>query len=461
MSFRQNLIHARSHIVFLVALGCGLWLVTLLEDHMPAAPAADQLSAPEGQGPTELSAPAEAIVEAPPLAAFDAITPLPLAVTGLSGADDLAHARIAWRYFENNTHPKTGLVNSADQYPSTTMWETGSYFIAVIAADLLGLIDSANAEARLALALETLASMRLFDDILPNKAYNVTTGALVDYTNKPVERGLGWSALDIARMVAAMAHAENSYPALAPAVAAVMDHWDLDQMVENGQLIGGNLADGNLRRDQEGRVGYGQYGAKAMMLYGYDVVAAYDAGAHLMVQEVEGQPVPVDDRLHRNVTPAFTVSEPYVFDGLEFGFDARSHRFASAIYLAQEARWRRTGQLTAVSESHLDEAPYFIYSTVWGGGAPWAVMTFRGERLDSKRTVTVKTAFAWDALFATEYTRELVAALAPLGDPERGWPEGVYEATGETNRSFTTNTNATVLAALAFRAYGPLARVDQ
>lgn len=180
-----------------------------------------------------------------------------------------------------------------------------------------------------------------------------------------------------------------------------------------------------------------------------------------MVKEVEGQPIPVDNRLHRNTTPAFTVSEPYVFDGLEFGFDARSHRFATSIYKAQEARYREAGILTAVSESHIDVAPYFVYSSVWGGGAPWAVMTFRGERMDSKRTISTKIAFAWDALFGTDYTRELIAAIAPLGDPERGWPEGIYEQDGTTNKSVTTNTNAVVLAALAFRAKGPLIRAKR
>lgn len=85
-------------------------------------------------------------------------------------------------------------------------------------------------------------------------------------------------------------------------------------------------------------------------------------------------------------------------------------------------------------------------------------MTFRGERLDSKRTTTTKVAFAWDALFGTDYTRELVAALGPLGDPERGFPEGIYEADGKTNTSVTTNTNAVVLASLAFKAHGPLIR---
>jgi hypothetical protein len=446
MSFRENLIKARSHIVFLVALGCGLLLVTSLESKMP-----DDMSA-------EIASQDQLKNAVSPMDAFDSVVPLPLTQPRESTSEDIAHAQIAWQYFVNNTHPETGLVNSANGYPSTTMWETGSYFVAVISADLLGLIEADEARSRLSRALETLATMRLFDDSLPNKAYNVQTAELVNYANKPVERGLGWSALDIARIVGAFGHVEQSYPDLSPKIATVMTRWDLPQMVEDGRLIGGNIADGNLRRDQEGRVGYEQYASKAMMLYGFDMYSAYQTNEHLMVRDVLGQPIPVDSRLHRNITPAFTVSEPYLFDGLEFGFDARSIRFATAIYRAQEARWAETGTFTAVSETHLDVAPYFVYSSVWGGGAPWAVMTFQGERLDSRRTISTKAAFAWDALFDTDYTRQLVAHVAPLGDAEKGFPEGIYEIDNTTNSSVTTNTNAVVLASLAFRAHGPLIR---
>ncbi|MEP2892101.1 DUF3131 domain-containing protein [Tateyamaria sp.] len=438
MSFKDNLINARSHIIFLVALGCGLALVTSIDRRLETGPIASNTGTQMAQ--------------------FEDITPLPLAVTGASSETDLEYARVAWRYFQNNTNPNTGLVNSTDNYPSTTMWETGSYFVATISAERLDIIERTEATARIGQALETLQEMRLFDEILPNKAYDVRTGDLVNYANEPVERGLGWSALDIARMVGALGHVEANYPELALDTSSLMERWSLSSMVEDGQLIGANMIDGNLRRDQEGRVGYEQYAAKAMMLFGFDMYRAYDAENHLMVRDVEGHAIPVDTRLHRNITPAFTVSEPYLFDGLEFGFDARSHRFATSIYAAQEARFRETGILTAVSESHINVAPYFIYSSVWGGGAPWAVMTFSGDRMDSRRTVTTKVAFAWDALFGTQYTRELLTAIAPLGDAERGWPEGIYEIDGTTNTSVTVNTNAVVLAALAFRAHGPLIR---
>lgn len=453
MSFRQKLINARSHIVFLLALFFGLWMVTALEskiegdpNEVPATMPQKAVAEPDPSRKTQASL----------METFNAIEPLPLAVVGQSTQADLAHAAIAWRYFQNNTNADTGLVNSADRYPSTTMWETGSYFVAVMSAHRLGLIERDEAVSRIGKAIDTLSTIRLFDDVLPNKAYNVRSGELVDYTNKPVERGLGWSALDIARVVGTLGLVRQNLPELAPQVAELVASWDLSRMVKDGDLIGGNMIDGKLRHDQEGRVGYAQYAAKAMMLFGYDMYRAYDAEAHLMIKTVMGHPIPVDTRLHRNITPAFTVSEPYLFDGLEFGFDARSHRFATAIYSAQEARHRETGTLTAVSESHVTGAPYFVYSSIWGGGQDWAVMSFSGERLDSKRTVATKVAFAWDALFGTDYTRTLIKAMEPLADPERGWPEGIYEVDDTTNSSKTTNTNAVVLASLAFKRHGPL-----
>ncbi|MEM5472106.1 DUF3131 domain-containing protein [Hoeflea sp. AS60] len=440
MSFRENLVRARSHIVFLVALVLGLTLVIWLEGLGDMQKTTETKTAPN------------------PMDRFEAITPLPLAVVGKSSDKDLEQARIAWTYFQNNVDPDSGLVNSANSYPSTTMWETGSYFVAVLSAERLGLIDAAEAEARLSKALESLVKLRLFDGTLPNKAYHTRTLELVDYSNKPSELGLGWSALDVARIVATFGLIERNHPTLAPAIEAILARWQLDKMVVDGELMGTNIVDGKIRPNQEGRVGYEQYAAKGMMLFGYDVWRAYDVEGNLMAPDVEGIPVPVDTRLHRATTPAFVVSEPYLFDGLEFGFDARSRRFATAVYQAQEARFRETGKLTAVSEGHLDSAPYFAYATIWGGGSPWAVLSFKGERMDDRRTISTKAAFGWNALFGTEYTAKLVEDLEVAADPEKGWAEGIYESSGELNGSITANTNAVVLAALSFRAHGALIR---
>lgn len=448
MTFTQNLVRARGHIVFLTALIAGFFLVQWL----------DRLDT--GARSQPMTSNTETTIAGTPttMRAFADLTPLPVSEPRPSTAQELEFAATAWTYFVNNTNSDTGLVNSVNNYPSTTMWETGSYIVAILSAERLALIEAQEAIDRIGAVLQSLSQIRLFEDVLPNKAYHTATLELVDYSNQPSERGLGWSALDVARIVATFALIQRNHPELAPEVEAVMQGWQLDQMINDGELIGTNVVEGETRLNQEGRVGYEQYAARAMMQFGYDASRAYNIEDNLMIQTVEGLPIPVDSRMFRDPIPAFVVSEPYLFDGLEFGFDARSWRFASAIYGAQEARFDRTGQLTAVSESHLDQPPYFAYSSVWGGGSEWAVLSFQGERLDSRRTINTKAAFGWHALFGTDYTAQLVEAVSGLADPDQGWAEGIYEQSGEVNRSITANTNAVILAALSFRASGPLVR---
>lgn len=331
----------------------------------------------------------------------------------------------------------------------------------MVSAEILGILPRDEARMRMNRVLDSLYEQRLVEDSFPNKAYNTKTNEIVDYANKPSEMGIGWSALDIARIIGTFHLIEIHHPELSRKIKKIMKRWDLKRLTNDGQLIGGNLADGAFREDQEGRIGYEQYASKAMMLFGFDMYRSYDASAQLIVREVEGVPIPVDKRLHQNKTPAFATSEPYLFDGLEFGFDARSHRFATAMYQAQENRFLTQGIMTAVSETHVKGAPYFVYSTVWGGGAAWAVMSFPGDRFDSRRTLATKVAFAWNALVGTEYTKKLLETVGPLADPERGFPEGLYEIDGKLNAAVTANTNALVLASLAFTAHGPLQRVGK
>ncbi|WP_435168371.1 DUF3131 domain-containing protein [Falsirhodobacter sp. 1013] len=439
-TFRRNLARARSHIVFIAALLAGLALVLYLEG---------LLRNPFVRPPPES-----------PLSLIEDV-PMPLSVPGAATEEQLEQARIAWKYFQNNINPDTGLANSANNYPSTTMWETGSFLIGMISAHRLGIIDDAEVEARLSRALDSLARLPLFEDSLPNKAYDVRSLEMVNYLNEPTAVGLGWSALDMARLLSSLEAVERNYPDQAARVDAVISRWELSRLVRGGQLNGSNVVEGLTVENQEGRVGYEQYGAKILMMYGLDALRALHVEDNLTVRDVDGVMVPADTRLNRNQVPAFITSEPFLFDGLEFGFDQTSHRLASAVYRAQEMRYRTTGILTAVTEGHINVSPYFAYSTVWGGGASWAVLTLAGDRLDSRRTLSTKAAFGWDALFDTEYTDELVDGVAALADPELGWAEGIYEGSGEVNGSRTVNTNAVVLAALAFRSHGPLLGVGR
>lgn len=431
------LLLARSHIAMIAGLIGGLALIFWLEGIDLSPPPAD------------------------PMAPFAGIEPLPLAHSRAPSETEMQAATIAWRYFANNISADTGLVASVDGYPSTTMWETGALIDAVVAAERLGLIPADEAEARLSRTLASLARLPLTSAGLPNKAYDIRSLQMVTYKNEPTEIGIGWSALDIGRLLAALKVAERAHPGLAGPIQELLGGWNTARLLSQGELIGGNIKDGVLDEHQEGRVGYEQYAAKAMLAQALDATAALDLSGELAVRDVSGLPIPGDNRLNRNKVPAMITSEPYLLDGLEFGFDARSQLFASQIYRAQERRFDETGILTAVSEGHINTAPYFAYATVWGGGQPWAVLTSDGQRLDSKRTLSTKAAFGWDALFDTAYTGQLVDSVADLATPDRGWMEGRYEADGTPNTSITANTNATILAAIAFRQAGPLMQLPR
>lgn len=434
-TFTQNLTRARSHIFMVIGLLGGLGMVFALEG-LPS-------------GDAQAALPMDALLESRPLA---------LAAPQKPGAEDLAAARIAWRYFTNNISPTSGLVASVDQYPSTTMWETGSLIVAILSAERLGLISTSEASDHLARVVASLSRLPVGAEGLPNKAYDITTLAMVDYNNKPSATGLGWSALDIGRLLAALMAAEKSHPDLAGSIQRLAARWDLDRLVAAGELVGGKVSDGKTAENQEGRIGYEQYAAKAVMGFGLDATKALDPTNHLTLRNVGGIAVPSDTRLNAKGVPAATTSEPYLLDGLEFGFDWRSQVFASQVYRAQEQRFAKTGKLTAVSEGHLDAKPYFAYGTVWGGGQDWAVLSFDGQRMDSRRVLSTKAAFGWNALFDTAYTKKLVAAVARLATPDRGWQEGIYEATGKPDTAITANTNSMILAAIAFRSAGPLVR---
>ena len=434
MSFRQGLVAARGHIVFIAALLTAFALIVGL----------DRAATRSAGTPADAAAPVAG------LAVPAAVTPL-AAPSPLSDADN-ALGRVAWRYFVNNTDPDTGLAHSVDGFPSTTMWDTGSFLIAMISAHRLGYIDTAEFDRRLTLALASLARIPLFDGTLPNKVYDTHTLGMVDYVNTPTARGLGWSAIDMARLLVPLLHVERTFPAHAAEVRAVLARLDLPALVRNGALNGAAVKDGKTVTYKEGRVGYEQYAARIAIMAGLDAFTAWDVSSTLRLVDVEGLAVPVDARSDAS----FAISEPYTLAGLDLGLDDRTARLADAVYRAQEARFARTGILTAVSEGHVDQAPYFVYSTVVAGGVPFAVVNLHDEQFSGLRTLSTKTAFAWDALYRTPYTAKLVAAVRDLEAADGGFMEGIYEESGKPNTAQTANTNAIILASLAYRAFGPL-----
>lgn len=440
MSFWGGLLTARSHLAFLVGLAAALLAVHYAGElaRAEAAPAPGFAALAPGEAPR-----------------LRPRSPL--------GPHELRLARAAWSYFERNTDAATGLTGSVEDYPSTTMWDTGSQLMAILAADDLGVISGDEAVLRLRRALRSLSAIPLFDRKLPNKAYDTRTLDMVGYDNHPAPEGIGWSALDVSRVLVPMWIVTWRHPELTPLVRRAVSRWRLGALSDGSALVGAQRRkDGVIETYQEGRFGYEQYAAKALLPWGVPVPRALDYRAHLAFSEVLGQRLPHDDRHPRSYggTHAAVLSEPWILDALEHGFDATTLPIARALLRVQERRFARTGKLTAISEDAIDRAPWFAYSAVLNGDERWTAFAPDGTAIPQDLGFSTKAALGWGVLFEGGYPDRLLSAARELAT-ERGLYAGRYDQDGSVNRALSLNTNAIVLEALAYRARGPWLRPDE
>jgi Protein of unknown function (DUF3131) len=433
MVIKENLIRARSHIIFLIGLIAAFGIVIGLERWQP-----------------QVQMRAETNIEK--------TRKIALAPAAMLTEQEMGWGKIAWQYFENNYQADTGMVNSVDKYPASTMWDTASYLMALISARRLDIITEEKFDERMNKVLESLATLQLFDGKLPNKSYNIKTLEMADYANNKSVRGIGWSALDIGRLLVPFNILVWHYPKHTEAVKKVTGAWRFDALLKDGVMMGATLNKaGETVYVQEGRLGYEQYASKSVGLLGLDVSNSLDYFNFLKYVSIFNIEVPTDSR-DPDIFKAhnYVVSEPYILDGLEYGWDRTSEEFAYRVYAAQEQRFIRTGQLTAVSEDNLDQAPYFVYNTVFTDGKEWQTITDDGKDASKFRSISTKTAFGWHVLYNNEYTTKVMASIESLNDPARGWYSGLYEVDKKTNKAITANTNGIILESLCYKRFGPI-----
>lgn len=435
MSLKKNLVRARSHIIFMLALISAFTLVINLE----SMTFENRVS---------------------PKSTIKHIVDLKMPEKRNLTAEELEWAKIAWKYFQNNTIEKTGMVNSVNNYKSSTLWDSSSYLMAVISVERLGIIDKAEFSTRVDKFLQSIISLPLFEDKLPNKVYNTESLEMVDYSNKASEKGIGWSALDIGRLMVPLNILVWNYPEFTPQVKQITRKWSLTSIIKKGELYGAIVENGKTEYLQEGRLGYEEYGAKSFQLVGLDVSNAIDYTTWLRFINIHGINIPTDSRDPEKFTAHnYVVSEPYILDGIEYGWDQISREFAGRIYNVQKAHYEKTGKLTAVSEDNIDQAPYFVYNTVFTDGEKWSAITEDGTDASQYKTLSTKAVFGWHMLYETDYTKKLMNAVSKLNDPEKGWYSGLYDKTGKPNKSLTANTNGIILETLAYKQTGVLLRL--
>lgn len=366
-------------------------------------------------------------------------------------------AAAAWRFIDRNHVPRTGLVRPFDHYEVATMWDVAGGLAATFSAHELGLLPRPDYDRRMSRALQTLASLPLFEGVF-NKEYRVDNGAIIGISRAPSKRGYGASATDHGRLLLWLRIVANRHPQHRAAVERVIARLDLGRLVDDGYLQGRQLSrrTGRTREFQEGRIGYEQYAAHGFAAWGLRAEKALDLREHLEPKTVEGIHVPGDERGGDRLT-----SEPFVLLGLESGWASHERMAAYAVLGAQEGRYRRTGTLTMVSEDAINRAPdYFFYYTVLSSQGPWSIEVQRPNvRVSEPRWLSAKAAFGWHALVGSRYTRTVLDTIAERALVNGVWGSGIFE-NGRPTGNPNINTAAVVLeAALYRRVRTPFARL--
>jgi uncharacterized protein DUF3131 len=364
-------------------------------------------------------------------------------------------ARSAWAFVDRNYQPSTGLARAHDTYQYVTIWDVGSTLGATYSAHELGFITDPVYNQRMQRMLATLSAMDLFDGVAFNKMYDARTAKMVDRNQRNSSRGYGWSTTDLGRLLTWLRVIAVNQPQFAPQATAIVKRLNISRLINSEGYLQGEDTDprtGRTRTYPEGKMGYEQYAAAGLALWGYRAEKALDPRFNAVPVNVLGVSLMSDRRGGERIT-----SEPYIMMGMETGwYSPELREQAWRVLAAQEARYKTTGTITMVSEDALPDPPfYFYYYDIYRDGRTFVVGGHASQGyVTGPRWVSSKAAFAWHALLPSPYTMTALQAVQPAVIPGRGWGAGVYEGTLKPTGDASLNTAALILEAAVYNLRG-------
>lgn len=349
-------------------------------------------------------------------------------------------------YFKRSWRKETGLWDSVQGYHHTTMWDIASGIAATLALEALEMKSTEDVHFELERTLNTLKSMPLYKDTLPNREYDTKTGLPSGRLSLSSSNGSGWSALDIGRLLIWLKILESRHPELEDDVLEIVDNWDLSKAVHRGTLFGTNLYRGKEYYRQEGRNGYLQYAAKGFELFGHGIPLP-DLEGFLDTVSIDDIDIEIDTR---NVP--FLTSDPYVLAELEFGEQPKWSQL-NAFYRLHQKKWENSGDLTSYAEDAMNKNPWFAYNNIFYYGKPWTSVSPSGKTVENPQVLSNKVAFGFSVIFNDDFSSKLSESVLESSLQFRSIPTGIY-ANGGINSAMNINTNSLILVALWYKSSG-------
>ena len=360
-------------------------------------------------------------------------------------------AKIAWSFFENNYHEKTGLVNGINKYKVIRPEHIGKTIMATIAARELDLIYVDNFDQRMKTLLGTLKKMDLYHNELPNLYYDASTGKKVNKAGKVVKSEGGWDLYSIAQMVTGLYHLQANYPKYREDVFNVIAKWDykralLEHSMEdrwfNGKDKGGAIPIDDLAKEY--------YIHNAFKLFN---IKSY---SHYVDERNLDYKAPYTHEVPMGYKERIANGETYLWSMMEHPYYLKYKHYSSNIYLTLKDRLEVTKKFATSTEEALDRKPYFITNNIYNNGKLWSDLDRDKKSQKNKKVLSTKAAFIYQALYGytDDYAQLLMDEVKTLYKEGYGWYGGKYIKSGQTNKSLNITTNAAVLESLYYRKVG-------
>ena len=348
-------------------------------------------------------------------------------------------ASIAWRYWSNCWNPTTGLTFDSCNWHYFTLWGLASNIFGVTAANEIGL--SGDFSTRVDKILDFLNSMSLTKDATPYFVYSSDNGS-------PATTGPTDSA-DFGRLLLSL--------------YVLKQH-----LLQLGDSTRANRVDGAVSRFKASVFGYasdlyGYYASLGFTLWGVRPANAQSAQNGFQSLIKNG---PYTDRSQMfgiSGIPANTRidGEPFIDAILEAGNIPQIEGLPSwndftglgqKVYQAQESRSASTGKPEFWTGGGLDFDPGFDSEwIVWTTGATWVVLDGNGNPFNDPRVPVAysKLMFAYNALYGTSYTTNMLNTYAGKIQTSNGFMEGIY-ANGAFDGNVQVQTNQIILSAARY-----------
>ncbi|MBW2610635.1 MAG: DUF3131 domain-containing protein [Deltaproteobacteria bacterium] len=314
-------------------------------------------------------------------------------------------AKDAWSYYEPGigVDPTTGIPKASYRWPYLTDWDLGGYIIAIIEAELMGILPKEGewgADDRIEKILRFLETRQLSPYGIPYYLYKSTNGQhwREDITN----------VSDSGRLLIGLAMLKKYRPDLAERIEAIVRRSNYELLANSTKAW----------RTTAGFYKY--YVAQGFKLFGLDKYQPVQTALKEFDNIVKGPHV---DVYGVSLPKTEVTSEPLLHMVFELNVDDRYLDYVRRVYEAQERRYRNTGKFTAWTEGNtgLQHVTYVYQWIVTPRGDTWKITP-----KDITPIIFTKAAFGFHALYNTNYTRKLVDYLIEKNEERKKDPRYCY-----------------------------------